>query len=163
MPPIEIERKFLIRSDSWKSDVKSAMQIKQGYLSQETSCSIRVRISGDEAWLNMKGVTVGAQRVEFEYPIPVSDAHYMLDALTCKPIIEKTRYLLEAGQHTWEIDVFHGDNAGLVVAEIELDAPDEAFLKPEWLGAEVTQDPRYYNTCLSSHPYNQWRTEDAKT
>jgi adenylate cyclase len=99
---------------------------------------------------------MGVQRLEFEYDIPVMDAHSMLNELTCKPLIEKIRHLVDVGDHTWEIDVFEGDNAGLIVAEIELDDPDECFEKPEWLGEEVTHDARYYNTCLSSHPFKHW-------
>jgi adenylate cyclase len=130
--------------------------MRQGYLNNETHCSVRVRIADDRAWLNLKGVTIGAQRLEFEYDIPVMDAHSMLNELTCKPLIEKIRHLVDVGDHTWEIDVFEGDNAGLIVAEIELDDPDECFEKPEWLGEEVTHDARYYNTCLSSHPFKHW-------
>jgi adenylate cyclase len=130
--------------------------MRQGYLNNETHCSVRVRIADDRAWLNLKGVTMGAQRLEFEYDIPVMDAHSMLNELTCKPLIEKIRHLVDVGDHTWEIDVFEGDNAGLIVAEIELDDPDECFEKPEWLGEEVTHDARYYNTCLSSHPFKHW-------
>jgi len=153
---LEIERKFLVRSDAWRSRIRSSTSMRQGYLNNETHCSVRVRIADDRAWLNLKGVTMGAQRLEFEYDIPVMDAHSMLNELTCKPLIEKIRHLVDVGDHTWEIDVFEGDNAGLIVAEIELDDPDECFEKPEWLGEEVTHDARYYNTCLSSHPFKHW-------
>jgi len=153
---LEIERKFLVRSDAWRSRIRSSTSMRQGYLNNETHCSVRVRIADDRAWLNLKGVTMGVQRLEFEYDIPVMDAHSMLNELTCKPLIEKIRHLVDVGDHTWEIDVFEGDNAGLIVAEIELDDPDECFEKPEWLGEEVTHDARYYNTCLSSHPFKHW-------
>lgn len=156
MSHLEIERKFLVVSDAWRDQVRSSARLRQGYLNNEEHCSVRVRVAGEQAWLNLKGVTIGAQRLEFEYPIPLADAHRMLDDLTCKPIIEKTRHLVEVGRHTWEIDVFEGDNAGLVVAEIELDDPDEAFEKPAWAGAEVTEDPRYYNSRLSANPYRNW-------
>ena len=156
MSHLEIERKFLVRSDAWRSRIRSSTSMRQGYLNNETHCSVRVRIADDRAWLNLKGVTMGAQRLEFEYDIPVMDAHSMLNELTCKPLIEKIRHLVDVGDHTWEIDVFEGDNAGLIVAEIELDDPDECFEKPEWLGEEVTHDARYYNTCLSSHPFKHW-------
>lgn len=156
MSHLEIERKFLVVSNAWRDQVRSSARLRQGYLNNEEHCSVRVRVAGEQAWLNLKGVTIGAQRLEFEYPIPLADAHRMLDALTCKPIIEKTRHLVEVGRHTWEIDVFEGDNAGLVVAEIELDDPDEAFEKPVWAGAEVTEDPRYYNSRLSANPYRNW-------
>jgi len=154
---LEIERKFLVRSEAWRTEARCATRMRQGYLNHEQHCSVRVRIAGDSAWLNLKGVTIGAQRLEFDYPIPLADAHRMLDTLTCKPLIEKTRHLVDVGGHTWEVDVFEGANAGLVVAEIELDDPDEPFEKPAWVGEEVTHDPRYYNTCLASHPYRDWR------
>lgn len=157
MSNLEIERKFLVRNDGWRADVAKSEYFRQGYLNDEVGCSVRVRVSGERAWLNLKSVTIGAQRHEFEYEIPKADANRMLDLLARKPLIEKTRHYLDAGRHTWEIDVFEGDNAGLVVAEIELDSPDEAFEKPDWVGAEVTDDPRYYNTSLSKHPYKTWR------
>jgi adenylate cyclase len=157
MSNVEIERKFLVTSDAWLEAVRESAYFRQGYLSNEINCSVRVRIAGDQAWLNLKSVTIGAQRHEFDYAIPVADAHRMLDVLTCKPVIEKTRYFVDIGPHTWEIDVFEGDNAGLVVAEIELDSADEAFEKPDWAGEEVTYDPRYYNTSLSTNPYRNWR------
>lgn len=154
---LEIERKFLVLDDSWRKSARESAYFRQGYLNEEKHCSVRVRISGERAWLNLKSVTIGAQRHEFDYEIPIQDAHRMLDVLSRRPIIEKTRYFIDSGPHTWEIDVFEGDNAGLVVAEIELDDPDEAFVKPAWLGEEVTHDPRYYNTCLSTNPYKNWR------
>jgi adenylate cyclase len=155
---LEIERKFLVLDDSWREAVRESAYFRQGYLNDEIHCSVRVRISGERAWLNLKSVTIGAQRHEFDYEIPVRDAHQMLDVLSRKPVIEKTRHFVEIGPHTWEIDVFEGDNAGLVVAEIELDTPDEIFEKPGWVGEEVTHDPRYYNTSLSTNPYKNWRT-----
>lgn len=153
---LEIERKFLVLDDRWRDSVRESAYFRQGYLNDETHCSVRVRICGDRAWLNIKSVTVGAQRQEFEYEIPIADAHAMLSGLSRRPLIEKTRYFVDIGPHTWEIDVFEGDNAGLVVAEIELESPDEAFEKPAWVGDEVTYDPRYYNTSLSTTPYNSW-------
>jgi adenylate cyclase len=158
MRNIEVERKFLVKNDTWREAAHKSARFRQGYLNHERHCSVRVRISGDEAWLNLKSATVGAERYEFDYPIPIADAHQMLNTLTCKPLIEKTRYFLNMGQHVWEIDVFEGDNAGLIVAEIELETPDESFEIPEWLGEEVTFDPRYYNTSLSTHPYKLWQT-----
>lgn len=156
IPHFEIERKFLLRSDAWRTQVRSSIPMQQGYLNDEQHCSVRVRIAGEDAWLNLKGVTIGAQRLEFEYAIPLADARRMLSELACKPLITKTRHLVEVGAHTWEIDVFEGANAGLVVAEIELGDPDEAFEKPDWVGDEVTYDPRYYNTRLASNPYRLW-------
>jgi len=154
--PIEIERKFLVLNDAWRQSAHAAQRLRQGYLNNETLCSVRIRTSTDRAWLNIKGATVGAQRQEFEYEIPIADAHRMLDTLGHQPLIEKVRYLVAVGRHTWEIDVFEGDNSGLIVAEIELDHPDEAFERPAWLGIEVTHDERYYNTSLSRHPYKDW-------
>jgi adenylate cyclase len=154
---LEIERKFLVLDERWREAAHGSARFRQGYLNDEERCSVRVRISGDAAWLNLKSVTLGAQRHEFEYPIPLADAQQMLDLLSCKPVVEKTRYFVDCGPHTWEIDVFEGDNAGLVVAEIELGSPDEAFEQPPWLGAEVTFDPRYYNTRLAADPYKNWR------
>lgn len=153
---LEIERKFLVLDDSWRDAVRASQYLCQGYLNDEIRCSVRVRIAGDHAWLNIKSATIGAQRLEFEYDIPVADARLMLNRLSCKPLIEKWRHLVDVGRHTWEIDVFEGDNAGLVVAEIELDHPDEPFEKPAWVGQEVTEDPRYYNTRLSDHPFSRW-------
>ena len=156
MNSLEIERKFLVRDDSWRAAARGSEHYRQGYLNDEVHCSVRVRICGDKAWLNLKSVTIGAQRHEFEYAIPAADANLMLDTLTRKPLVEKTRYFIEHGNHTWEVDVFEGDNAGLVVAEVELARADEEFALPEWAGDEVTYDPRYYNTNLASHPYRNW-------
>ncbi|MBP1150244.1 MULTISPECIES: CYTH domain-containing protein [Methylocaldum] len=154
---LEIERKFLVLNDSWRNSVRDSAYFRQGYLNNEIHCSVRVRVCGDRAWLNIKSVTIGTQRQEFEYEIPANDAHTMLSTLSRRPLIEKTRYFVDVGPHTWEIDVFEGDNTGLVVAEIELGNPDETFEKPGWLGEEVTYDPRYYNTSLSTNPYNSWQ------
>lgn len=153
---LEIERKFLLLNDAWRERVKESFFLRQGYLNAEQRCSVRVRTSGSRAWLNIKGATVGAQRLEFEYEIPPADAHILLDQLSLGPIIEKTRHLVAVGRHTWEIDVFEGDNAGLVVAEIELEHTNEPFEKPSWAGEEVTDDIRYYNTMLARHPYRRW-------
>jgi adenylate cyclase len=157
MSNVEIERKFLVLNDSWRAAVKYSARYRQGYLNNEIHCSVRVRICGDEAWLNLKSVTIGAQRYEFEYIIPVSDADLMLNTLTRKPVVEKTRYFVDVGQHTWEVDVFEGENAGLVVAEIELESTDERFEVPDWAGEEVTHDPKYYNTNLATAPVRSWK------
>lgn len=153
---MEIERKFLLQSDTWRAQIQGSVRYRQAYLNQETSCSVRVRVSGEQAWLNIKGATIGAERLEFEYEIPLQDAHDMLDQLSKTPVIDKVRHFITIGPHTWEIDVFEGDNAGLIVAEIELNDAGETFEKPEWLGMEVTEDPRYYNTHLARHPYRLW-------
>ena len=153
---VEIERKFLLRGDEWRHGVLRTIHIRQGYLSKETTCSVRVRTSGEKAWLNIKSITIGASRHEFEYPIPLADATIMLDRLSARPLIEKRRHYVEFGRHVWEIDEFEGANAGLIVAEVELNSEDEPFAKPSWAGEEVTHDPRYYNTRLSAHPFSQW-------
>lgn len=154
--PLEIERKFLVVSDGWRGQVSRSSRMRQGYLNRERECSIRVRSDGSRGWLNIKGVTVGAQRREFEYEIPVAEAEELLSDFTRGPLVEKTRFCIDAGEHVWEVDVFEGDNAGLIVAEIELRDADEPFEKPDWVGEEVTHDVRYYNTQLAQHPYCQW-------
>lgn len=158
---LEIERKFLLGSDAWRTDVTRSERLRQGYLNHEVGCSVRVRTCGERAWLNIKSVTIGAQRQEFEYEIPLADAHVMLDTLSRKPLIEKVRHIVPVGTHTWEIDEFGGENAGLTVAEIELEHPDEPFERPSWLGQEVTEDVRYYNTSLAQHPFKDWNRQSA--
>jgi adenylate cyclase len=153
---IEIERKFLLANDNWRAAVTESARMRQGYLNREQRCSVRVRTSGDKAWLNIKGTTIGAQRPEFEYEIPLADANVLLDTLSHQPLIEKCRHYLPYQGHLWEIDEFEGENAGLIVAEIELEHADEAFARPDWLGREVTEDVRYYNTSLSHTPYQRW-------
>ena len=157
----EIERKFLLVNDDWREQADAGVVLRQGYLTssspdQGQKSSIRVRIAGEQANLNIKSATLGITRQEYEYPIPLADAHALLDSLADGPIIEKTRYHVRHGAHMWEIDVFAGDNRGLVVAEVELAAEDEDFEKPAWLGEEVSDDPRYYNVCLVTHPFKDW-------
>jgi adenylate cyclase len=152
----EIERKFLVKDDSWREDAEPGVRYRQGYLSSAKSCSIRVRVAGERGYLNIKSATLGVTRTEHEYPIPLSDAEEMLVDLCEGPLIEKTRYRVPHKGHIWEVDVFGGDNEGLVVAEIELDHPDESFELPAWAGEEVSHDPRYYNVCLVEHPYKHW-------
>lgn len=154
--PLEIERKFLLKGDGWRLAAHGAQRLRQGYLNSEERCSVRVRTDGNQAWLNIKSATLGAQRQEFEYAIPLADAEQMLDTLSLRPLIEKTRHLVTVGSHVWEIDEFEGENAGLVVAEIELDHAEEAFERPDWLGEEVTHDARYYNTRLRKRPFKDW-------
>jgi adenylate cyclase len=154
---IEIEHKFLLANNDWQSEVTHSVKYRQGYLSAQPTSSIRVRTSNNKAWLNIKSATIGTQRHEYEYEIPLADADEILTNLCKKPLVEKTRFFVQHDQHTWEIDVFTGDNQGLCVAEIELSKVGEAFAKPSWLGAEVTHDLRYYNNNLSNHPYSQWR------
>ena len=129
--------------------------MRQGYLASGGNVSIRVRIAGDEAWLNIKAGGFVASRQEYEYPLPLDEACELL-ALAEGPLVEKTRHYVEQGALTWEIDEFHGDNSGLVVAELELDSEDADFARPPWLGVEVTELRRYYNVCLVKHPYRAW-------
>ncbi|MEZ5477299.1 MAG: CYTH domain-containing protein [Thiolinea sp.] len=152
----EIEHKFLLVSEAWRAVVVRSVAFRQGYLSYDPQASVRVRIAGEQATLNIKGMTIGLQRPEYEYPMPLQDAHELLDQLCKRPLIEKTRHFVEYAGKTWEIDEFHGDNAGLIVAEVELDAVDEAFAKPDWAGADVSGVKRYYNVALVNYPYHQW-------
>jgi adenylate cyclase len=140
----EIERKFLVSGDAWRSSA-CAVRIVQGYLTRDKERVVRIRTADEQAFITVKGITRGMSRSEFEYPIPLVDARQMLDELCLKPLIVKTRYKVNAGDLTWEIDVFESPKNGLIVAELELPAPDHPFDRPSWLGAEVTGDPRYYN------------------
>lgn len=158
----EIERKFLLVSEDWRGLVRDASLFRQGYLSNTPRASVRVRIAGSDATLNIKGMTVGLQRSEHEYPLPLADAVELLERLCERPLIEKTRHLLTYGGKRWEIDEFHGDNAGLIVAEVELDSPEEAIELPGWVGRDVSHEERYYNVCLIHYPYNQWSAEERR-
>jgi adenylate cyclase len=151
----EIERKFLVIGDSWK-EAAEGTPYRQGFLSTEPARTVRIRVAGSRGTITIKGKTFGARRAEFEYEIPARDAQSMLDTLCKRPLIEKVRYTLPVGRHIWEIDVFEGENAGLVVAEIELGSEDEAFDKPDWAGDEVTDDRRYFNSNLVGRPYSSW-------
>ena len=153
---IEVEHKFLLANDDWRKEVNRSIDFRQGYLSSQSSSSIRVRIANNQAWLNIKSATIGNWRNEYEYEIPLEDANEIIDNLCRKPLIEKTRHFVEYAQHCWEIDEFKGENEGLIVAEIELTSIDETFSKPGWVGREVTDDLRYYNNNLSAHPYKTW-------
>lgn len=152
---VEIERKFRTNGVDFLAD-QEGERLTQGYLSHDPRATVRLRVQGDNAWLTIKGKTQGASRSEFEYPIPTADAHAMLDEMCPEGVIDKTRYRIKVGEHVWEVDEFHGDNQGLVVAEVELDSEDQPFERPPWLGEEVTGDPRYYNSALSRTPYGQW-------
>ena len=153
---VEIERKFLLSSDAWRNEADEGLYFHQGYLSTTPERVVRDRQMGDRAVLTIKGKGEGIVRPEFEYDIPLDDAQAMLRQLCLQPTIEKRRHTLKAGPHTWEIDVFDGDNLGLVVAEIELASASEAFEKPDWLGEEVSDDSRYLNSNLIAHPYKSW-------
>ena len=154
---MEIERKFLVVDESWRIDARKSIRIRQGYFATDPSCSIRIRISDNKASLNIKSATLGITRSEYDYPVPISDAEEMLEQLCVKPLLEKERYIVEQGALLWEIDVFSGVNAGLIVAEIELESDQQDFDRPSWLGQEVSDDPRYYNVCLVANPYNKWK------
>lgn len=158
---VEIERKFLVLDDSWRNDVTSSMRLRQGYLAADEDLSIRVRLAGDTATLTIKKRINDARRLEFEYEIPAEDAHALLDRVCRRLLIEKTRHILDHGGATWEIDVFEGDNGGLVVAEVELDHESRLLEKPTWAGKEVTGDSRYYNASLVSRPFRDWSGSDS--
>jgi CYTH domain-containing protein len=151
----EIERKFLVVGNEWKG-LAAGAPYRQGYLSTVKERTVRVRTIGPRGMLTVKGLTRGVTRLEFEYDIPAADANRMLDDLCERPLIEKVRYTLHAGAITWQIDEFTGENRGLVVAEVELSAADQAFDRPPWLGDEVSSDPRYFNANLVRHPYRSW-------
>jgi adenylate cyclase len=153
---IEIERKFLLTGTSWKH-LAPGTSYRQGYLNSTKERTVRVRTIDDKGFLTIKGISVGATRVEYEYEIPAVDAKKLLDDLCEKPIIEKSRYKITHAGFVWEIDEFFGENEGLVVAEIELESEDQTFAKPEWVGEEVTGDPRYFNSNLIKNPFTKWK------
>ena len=153
--PREIERKFLLKNDAWRATVQRRASMSQGYLASSGRVSVRVRVAGDDAWLNIKAGGLVASRHEYEYAVPVAEARELLK-LAEGPLIEKTRHFVEHAGKTWEIDEFHGENAGLVVAELELEREDEPFARPAWVGKEVTDLERYYNVRLVTHPYSAW-------
>lgn len=153
---IEIERKFLLKDDSWRQSADNGTAYRQGYLIGAKQASVRVRIEGNKAFLNIKSMTLGVTRHEYQYPIPLDEANELLDMLCEKPLVEKIRYRVQHAGHEWEIDVFNGINAGLVVAEVELQSEHEPLSLPDWVGTEVSSDPRYYNVNLVKHPYTTW-------
>lgn len=165
---IEIERKFLVSGEGWRAAADKVTAMAQGYLSGPPSmeaggakASVRVRVQGEAAFLNIKSVQLGASRQEFEYPIPVDQARALL-ALCTGGIVDKRRHYVRHAGHLWEVDEFLGDNAGLVVAEIELQREDEPFEKPDWAGTDVTEQARYYNLVLASRPYSQWTPAEQR-
>ena len=151
---LEIERKFLPAGDGWRA-LGTPLLLRQGYLSSDPARVVRVRVEGDQAYLTIKGKSVGATRGEWEYPIPLADANELL-ALCEQPLVEKHRRRIEFAGNVWEVDEFLGANQGLVVAEIELASEDQPFDKPEWIGEEVTHDKRYYNSNLARRPFSSW-------
>ena len=153
---LEIERKFLVCHDGWRAQADAGTAYRQGYLVGSKQASVRVRIEGEVARLNIKSATLGVRRQEYEYPIPVEEAKELLETLCEQPQIEKVRYRVQHADHLWEIDVFEGANRGLIVAEVELRSEEESVVLPDWVGEEVSDDPRYYNVCLVKHPYSEW-------
>ena len=157
----EIERKFLVNGDDWRS-LGQATRYRQGYLSRVKERTVRIRTIADKGYLTIKGVNEGITRVEFEYEIPIDDANSLLDGLCERPLIEKDRSQIPYGDHIWEVDEFFGDNIGLILAEVELESEDQVFKTPEWIGREVSDDPRYFNANLIVNPYRNWSDEEAK-
>jgi adenylate cyclase len=157
---IEIERKFRLKNDSWREEISDSTLLRQGYLANTAHSSVRVRIAGPKGWLSVKAMTTNLARAEFEYPIPVAEAEQMLRDLCEGPRIEKWRHRVVHGssecRSEWEIDEFLGENAGLVIAELELTAEDAPYERPGWLGPEVTSEERYYNFRLARYPYRLW-------
>jgi len=158
---IEIERKFLLSSDAWRA-LGVPVRYTQGYLNCAPGRTVRVRIAGDRAYLTIKGPPHNLARAEFEYEVPIDDARYMLEHLCERPLIDKTRRRIPVGAHVFEVDEFFGDNAGLVVAEVELQHASEPFERPTWLGVEVTSDPRYSNSSLVRLPYSKWPDQPGR-
>ena len=149
----EIERKFMVKKGVWRD--KKATKYRQGYLSTVKERTVRVRTIEDKGYLTIKGISIGASRMEFEYEIPRQDADSLLDICE-KPLIEKNRYKVENGSFVWEVDEFIGENQGLIVAELELENEGQYFPRPDWIGEEVTGDPRYFNANLVKNPYSKW-------
>lgn len=163
---VEIERKFLVADARWREAVQRSVPMRQGYLvdaralhAGQARASVRVRVAGDCAWLNIKAATPGIERAEYEYPIPPEDAHELLATL-CDGVLEKTRHHVRVDGVLFEVDEFAGANAGLIVAEVELPAVDALFPRPPWLGREVTDQPRYYNVNLLAHPWSAWTSAE---
>ena len=156
---VEIERKFLLSSDAWREEVERSLEMKQGYLSRDAQSSVRIRVCDDRADINVKSTRDGIYRLEYEYPIPLADAEEMLRLVAHRPIIHKTRHIVHRDGHCWEIDEFHGENAGLIVAEVELQSREEQIERPPWLGREISTDARYYNSNLSKVPYSAWKEQ----
>ena len=152
----EIERKFLVVNDSWRSATTHSIRMRQGYLFGGYERSVRVRTENNRAYINIKSSDDGIHRLEYEYEIPFQDAGEILDRIALRPLIEKTRYIVEHEGFEWEIDVFEGENAGLVVAEVELPSADVRPPLPDWTGREISDDLRYYNVSLQKHPYGTW-------
>ena len=151
----EIERKFLVKDNSWR-DLARGVKYRQGYLNSAKERTVRVRTIDDRGYLTIKGITSGASRAEYEYEIPVAEADALLNDLCEKPLIEKSRYKIDFKGFVWEVDEFFGENQGLIVAEVELESENQTFEKPVWIGEEVTGDPKYFNSNLINNPYLKW-------
>lgn len=156
---MEIERKYLMASDGWRGLAEGA-DYRQGYLSMVKERTVRVRTIADRGFLTIKGISTGASRREYEYEIPAEEAHEMLDELCERPLIEKRRFEISHAGLIWEIDEFSGDNAGLIIAEVELESEDQLIDIPSWIGEEVTGDPRYFNSSLVANPFSTWSESD---
>tara|TARA_A100001037_G_C14825127_1_gene489526 strand:+ start:55 stop:546 length:492 start_codon:yes stop_codon:yes gene_type:complete len=156
----EIERKFLVYGTEWRGEATSRVRYRQGYVAREGELTVRVRFAGEHAWLTIKGPTQGVVRAEFEYEIPVPDAQELLSSHCAGPLIEKTRYFVEFDGRIWEVDEFEGDNAGLIVAEVELEHAESRVSLPPWVGKEVSHLTRYFNAALVSYPYLKWTTDE---
>jgi adenylate cyclase len=152
----EIERKFLVIGEEWRKSATGTIY-RQGYIFSDVRRTVRVRVAGEKGFLTIKGTAVGLARPEFEYAIPTEDAMLMLDTLCDRPLVEKTRYVLQQGDLIWEIDEFAGENQGLIVAEVELTDENQLVELPSWIGPEVSHDPRYFNAALAKNPFSQWK------
>ena len=153
---VEIERKFLVAGNAWRAHISTSTLLRQGYLANTVRASVRVRLAGEQGWLSVKAMTPGRSRAEYESAIAAVDANEMLDRLCEGPLIEKWRHIVPHDGNDWEVDEFLGENAGLVIAELELQSEQQGFARPEWLGSEVTEDQRYFNFRLSQRPYRHW-------
>lgn len=159
--PVEIERKFLVKGDAWRS-LATGITYCQGYIASTASRTVRVRVVGEQGYLTIKGATTSISRAEFEYPIPLNDALELLKTLCDPPLIQKKRYKIAYAGLTWEVDEFEGDNQGLIVAEVELTDADQAIALPDWIDREVSDDPRYFNANLAKHAFTKWETHEEK-
>ena len=159
---LEIERKFLVISNAWENFISNSLNLRQAYLSNNERSSVRIRLSNNKANINIKSMELGLSRLEYEFSIPYDEAEEILDSLCNKPQIEKIRHHIVYAGKLWEVDVFSADNAGLVVAEVELDNIDEEVQIPSWAGKEVTQLARYYNSNLIKYPYSEWSDEEKR-
>jgi CYTH domain-containing protein len=153
--PVEIERKFLVEGEQWRTLAPGTLY-RQGYIMSGAGRTVRVRIAGEQGYLTIKGASDGIARLEYEYPIPLVEAAEMLNYLCDRPLIEKTRYKIPWGGLIWEVDEFSGENQGLIMAEVELSDPTQSLQIPGWIGPEVSGDPRYFNSYLVKHPFTTW-------